>query len=85
MSRGDWAEFTTNLPTGAYVIGYGCTELDSAGLCKDQPGGGNNGATESTPFTFAGRVAQVPEPSLMAMLIPGLALAFLPRRRRHEP
>lgn len=80
LNRGDWAEFTTSLPVGSYVIGYGCAgDLDDNGLCEDQPGGGNNGDTESTPFTFAGLV--VPEPATLTLMLPGLALLFARRRR----
>jgi len=73
MSRGDFAEFDTNLPQGSYVIGYGCTAIGADGLCT------NSGATESTPFTFAGLV-RVPEPATVLLFAP--AAAFVLRRSR---
>jgi hypothetical protein len=78
ISRGDYVEFNTNLPTGSYVIGYGCEALDSSGRCTGK------GTTESTPFTFAGLVTttQVPEPStLMLLFAPVSGLLFARRRR----
>jgi hypothetical protein len=75
MSHGSWAEFETNLPDGAYVIGYGCTKISGA-ECK------TNGSTESTPFTFAGHVVDVPEPSSLLLTAFGVGLVGVRRRRR---
>jgi hypothetical protein len=76
MNHGDWAEFTTNLPTGSYVIGYGQTSAT-----KNNPSTG-----ESTPFTFAGLVQTVPEPSSLVLNLSGaglvLGFAAVARRRK---
>lgn len=74
MSRGDYAEFDTNLPNGSYVVGYGCTAIGSNGRCT------TGGTTESTPFTFAGLV-RVPEPGTLSLLIPGIGILAAGSRR----
>ncbi len=62
FSRGDWIEFsTTNLALGSFVVGYGCTETTAG---TSGPVCNNPGATESTPFTFAGFVTDIPEPDI---------------------
>ena len=78
MTRGTWVEFETNLPLGSYVIGYGCTKLNTSGLCKTE------GSTQSTPFTFAGYVTEVPEPGSLSILGVGLILAAGARRRQAQ-
>jgi PEP-CTERM motif len=79
FNHGDWVEFsTTNLVGGSFVVGYGCTTLSTSGsgLCK------NAGTTESTPFTFAGMVKQVPEPGTLSLLGAGLLIIGFAGRRR---
>ena len=77
FDKGEWIEFAmTNMPVDSYVIGYGCTGLNNLqDACR------NEGDTQSTPFTFAGRVS-VPEPGTLALLGGGLLLTGLLRRRR---
>jgi hypothetical protein len=67
MQHGDWVEFTTNLPVGSYVIGYGQTSAT-----KNNPSSG-----ESTPFTFAGLVQTVPEPSSSLLTTAGFGFVLL--------
>jgi hypothetical protein len=78
VGHGDYVEFSTSLPVGSYVIGYGCEALKN-GLCS------GSGDTESTPFTFAGLVSTppttVPEPSTLTLLVPGIAFALARIRR----
>jgi hypothetical protein len=78
MAQGDYVEFSTNLPVGSYVIGYGCEAIGSDGKCSGK------GTTESTPFTFAGMVptTRVPEPATLSMLVPAVVLMALAIRRR---
>jgi hypothetical protein len=76
MQRGDYVEFTTNLPVGSFVIGYGCEQLSAGGNCR------NPGATDSTPFTFSGLVTQVPEPATLTLLGLGLLGAAFKARRK---
>jgi hypothetical protein len=77
MAQGDWIEFsTTNLSMDSFVVGYGCSTLNTTmDACK------NSGSTESTPFTFAGYVTTtdgdpsgvpIPEPSILALMSAGL-------------
>ena len=75
MNHGDYVEFASSLPAGAYVIGYGCEATNGGGLCA---GSGN---TESTPFTFAGLV-KVPEPGTLALMF--MSGAFLTGMRRRS-
>lgn len=70
----DFVEFSTSLPGGSYVIGYGCEAVGTDGKCTGE------GKTEDTPFTFAGSVV-VPEPGTLSLLALGGGL-FLARRRR---
>jgi len=72
LSHGEWLEFNTDgLPISSFVIGYGCTDVLSSGLCDTQ---------QSTPFTFAGYV--VPEPGMLALLSVGLIGFAVSRRSR---
>ena len=79
MNTGDWVEFNTNLPGNSMVVGYGCSELaKKAGAC------GNGNATQSTPFTFAGRTTQVPEPTSLLLISGALAGMGILRRRQKK-
>lgn len=82
FAKGDWVELSaTGLTGGSFIVGYGCTSiigvlLDPAARCL------NEGATQSTPFTFAGMV-RVPEPSTLWLIGTGLlALGAISRRRK---
>ena len=77
FKAGNWIEFTSNLPTGTFVVGYGC-DAPLAGTRCSGPS-----AAEGTPFTFAGHVTSVPEPATLSLLIPGLGLAFARRRKQN--
>ncbi len=75
FARGYWFEFaTTNLGVGSFVIGYGCTGLNSDGTAC-----GNSGTTDDTPFTFAG---YVPEPKSVFLIGAALIGLFAFSRRR---
>jgi len=77
MTQGDYVEFATSLPIGSFVVGYGCEALTTSGQnCSGR------GTTESTPFTFAGNVAQVPEPASVTLMLSGIGMAFARARRR---
>ncbi len=70
----DWVEFATStMPTGTFVIGYGQQLL-------------KKGATNvySTPYTFAGNVQSVPEPTTLSLLGAGMFVAGLVARRRRK-
>lgn len=70
----DWVEFATNsMPTGSFVIGYG-QQLVRRGST----------AVYSTPYTFAGNVQRVPEPTTLSLLGAGLFTAGLVARRRRK-
>jgi hypothetical protein len=72
----DWIEFTGSFSANTYAIGYGC-QTGRDGLCSDK--------VQSTPFTRAGFVTTVPEPSSLMMMLPGLAmLAGAVRRRKKK-
>jgi len=74
FQRGDWVEFATSplLAAGSYVVGYGV-----------EPSKGTN--IDATPFTFAGNVQQVPEPSTVSLFVSALGLFFVVRRFQLKP
>ena len=67
----------SGLPEGTIAIAYGCDRLSSR--TNDCP---NAGAAYHTPFTEAGRVGRVPEPTMLTLLAAGFGLIPLARRRR---
>ena len=73
LNKKDYVEFTTSLPVGSFVIGYGCSSTGST--CS-----GTQGDTQSTPFTFAGNVA-VPEPASVLLMLTGIGIALARARR----
>jgi hypothetical protein len=90
----------SGLPNGSIAIAYGCSALDSDGLCDGE------GNTFSTPFTEAGGVAEntevtettenaeitettenveiTPEPATLVLFGSGLAIAAARLRRRRQ-
>ena len=81
LSPGTWAEFSSLLPVGTYVIGYGCETTAPQGNKPAAAPCSSNGITQGTPFTFAGLVTEVPEPGTLSLLIPAAAAYFMRRRR----
>ena len=78
LSRGDYMEFsTTNLALGSFVVGYGCTSLNTTDTACT-----NAGSTEDTPWTFTGYVTKVPEPGTLGLLGFGLFAMGMMRRRK---
>ena len=65
-----------SLPEGTYVAGYGCLQVLN-GYCSEE------GKTQSTPFTRAGLVTQVPEPTSASLILFSLAGFLAAARRRH--
>jgi hypothetical protein len=76
LNKKDYVEFTTSLPVGSFVIGYGCSSTGTT--CS-----GTQGDTQSTPFTFAGTVG-VPEPASVTLMLSGIGMAIARARRRRS-
>lgn len=72
--------FSTDIPTGTFLSGYGCASTKTVGgelFCSSV------GDTYITPFTNSGLEDRVPEPGTLALFGSGLfAVAGLIRRRR---
>jgi hypothetical protein len=76
----DWVDFEVvggSLPEGTYVAGYGCLQVLN-GYCSEE------GKTQSTPFTRAGLVTQVPEPASASLFLLSLAGLIVGVGKRHD-